>query len=404
MQCTAELHSKTLIFNPACLVLHMCRSHPSAVVSKCSDHVTTEQVFPYPDPYKIRGDPAFSVRIAELTRLECDTIKYEEWKKRASASKGSTIHLPSNSGNLHVSRSMSAKSFRTSTPKGVSESVHKPSTSAAGKKQFSTAPLLSRKSSLPASLNSAAINLYSSGGHHSRSLSVESCSNGCSTPPTPTAASSRLSLSSGLQWTRREAHYETASGTASKSSVLEEDLHCTAAQSKAASSSNLRTSSQCPITSIDVNENISPVEENTMAEGLLGSVLQMKASAQNKDQQCKISYDPCLHDSLAERNPGLSSQVSTASFVDSIPEQINSDCSSDNKDQKINKASSAAPATNDDANTFCRKKSKKKGGKRTSKMRSHSTPRLEYTVHSSHSTCSLKSTKSKTHVHRKVKK
>lgn len=446
--------------------------------------MTKERVFPYPDPYKIKGDPAFSVRIAELTRLECDTIKYEDWKKRTSASKGSTVHLPSNSGNLHLSRSMSARSFRPATSKGVSEGVLKPSTSVAGKRQFSTAPLLSRKSSLPATLNSAGINsMYSSGGHHSRSLSVESCSNGCSnsSPPSPTATSSRLSLSSGLQWPRREARCQTKSSTMSAS--LEEDLRCSAAQSKAASmpsSSSVQASSQCPITSRDMNKCITPVEENSMTEGEhpSESMLQMKGSTQNKDQQCKTSHRSHAKDSLTDsslHNPGLSSQVSTCTacsiaeseahsegdgvltdslsrdvssceigsyedkddlqvtsilelsvdslhlsqeegVMSSIPEHLDDSYSSDNENHKINKANSPETARNDTSanspetatkDTSCRKKSKRKGGKkRSSKMRSHSTPRLEYTasVHSSHSTCSLKSTKcTKTRVHRKVK-
>lgn len=464
-------HHSKINLNPRLFGLHLYRSHTSTVVSKSGDHVTKERVFPYPDPYKIKGDPAFSVRIAELTRLECDTIKYEDWKKRTSASKGSTVHLPSNSGNLHLSRSMSARSFRPATSKGVSESVLKPSTSVAGKRQFGTAPLLSRKSSLPATLNSAGIDsMYSSGGHHSRSLSVESCSNRCSnsSPPSPTPTSSRLSLSSGLQWPRREARCQTKSSTMSAS--LEEDLHCSAAQSKAASmplSSSVQASSQCPITSKDMNKCVTPVEENSMIEGEhpSESTLQMKGSTQNKDQQRKTSHRSHAKDTDSSlHNPGLSSQVSTAcsiaeseahsegdgvlssceigSYEDkddlqvtsilelsvdslhlsqeegvmsSIPEHLDN-YSSDNENHKINKANSPETARNDTSanspetatkDTSCRKKSKRKGGKkRSSKMRSHSTPRLEYTasVYSSHSTCSLKSTKcTKTRVHRKVK-
>jgi len=261
------------------------------------------------------------------------------------------------------------------------------------------------------------------------------------------------------------------------SASLEEDLHCSAAQSKAASmpsSSSVQASSQCPITSRDMNECITPVEENSMTEGEhpSESTLQMKGSAQNKDQQRNTSHWSHAKDSLTNsslHNPRLSSQVSTAcsiaeseahsgdcvltdslsrdvssceigSYEDkddlqvtsilelsvdslhlsqeevvmsSIPEHLDDNYSSDNENHKINKVNSPETATNDTSanspanDTSCRKKSKRKEGKkRSSKMRSHSTPRLEYTasVHLSHSTCSLKSTKCiKTRVHRKVK-
>lgn len=303
------------------------RSHTSSVTN--SDHVMVEQPFSYPDPYKIQGDPAFSVRIAELTRLECDTLKYEDWKKRTSMSKWSANHPPGN-----LSRSMSARGYRSTTLKAnIITSVD------SGRKS-----LLSRKSSLPTTFNSTTTTLQT---QHPQSPSVKSCSTECSAmspslPPPPTDNSRLLPPKP-----TRDASSQT-----------------------------------CCLAS-DTSEDSEMEEEGWQSE----------------DVSCEDT-DSCM-ESVLEESVNLLHLNQEKKAMNSIPEQQGDTCPSSVKDGNGDKTGPTEHSTTDVA---CRKKPKRRGGsckKKNSKMRSHSTPGLDHmpTVHSSSSTCSLKSTK--THVHRK---
>ena len=304
-----------------------------------SDRVMAEQSFSYPDPYKIQGNPAFSVRIAELTRLECDTLKYEDWKKRTSMSKWSANHPPGT-----LSRSMSARGYRSTTLKAnISTSVE------GGRKS-----LLSRKSSLPATFNSTTTTIQT---QHSQSPSVKSCNTECSTispslPPPPTDNSGLL-----LPKPTRDASSQT-----------------------------------CCLTS-DTSED-SEMEEEGWQSG--------DVSCEDTDSCIELQSENDLKvTSVLERSVNLLHLHQEKEAMNSIPEQQGDTCPTSVKDGNSDKTGPTEHSTTDVA---CRKKPKRRGGsckKKNSKMRSHSTPGLDHmpTVHSSSSTCSLKSTK--IHMHRK---
>ena len=298
-----------------------------------------EQPFSYPDPYKIQGDPTFSVRIAELTRLECDTLKYEDWKKRTSMSKWSANHPPGT-----LSRSMSARGYRSATLKAnVSTSVE------GGRKS-----LLSRKSSLPATFNSTTTTVQT---QHPQSPSVKSCNTECSAispspPPPPTDNSGLLPPKP-----TRDASSQTcclASDTSEDSEMEEEGWQCG------------------DVSCEDTDSCIELQSENDLK---VTSVLEESVNLLHLNQEKEA--------------------------MNSIPEQQGDTCPPSVKDGNSDKTGPTEHSTTDVA---CRKKPKRRGGsckKKNSKMRSHSTPGLDHmaSVHSSSSTCSLKSTK--THVHRK---
>jgi len=308
-----------------------------------SHHVTPEHPFSYPDPYKIQGDPAFSVRIAELTRLECDTLKYEDWKKRTSVSKWSANHPPGS-----LSRSMSARGYRSTTLRAVSENV---STSVEGGRKS----LPSRKSSLPATFNSTTTTVQTL---HPQSPSVKSCSIGSSAispspPPAPTDNSGLLPPKS-----TRDASSQT-----------------------------------CCLTS-ETSEDSELEEEGWQSEDV---------SCEDTDSCKELQNEDSL--SVLEASVNLLHLNQEKEAMNCILEQQSDTCPPRVEGRNSDKTNHTEQSTNiSTTDVACRKKLKRRRGsckKKNSKMKSHSTPGLDHTpsVHSSSSTCSLKSTK--THVHRK---
>ena len=308
-----------------------------------SHHVTPEQPFSYPDPYKIQGDPAFSVRIAELTRLECDTLKYEDWKKRTSVSKWSANHPPGS-----LSRSMSAGGYRSTTLRAVSENV---STSVEGGRKS----LPSRKSSLPATFNSTTTTVQTP---HPQSPSVKSCSIGSSAispspPPAPTDNSGLLPPKS-----TRDASSQT-----------------------------------CCLTS-ETSEDSELEEEGWQSEDV---------SCEDTDSCKELQNEDNL--SVLEESVNLLHLNQEKEAMNCILERQSDTCPPRVEGRNSDKTNHTEQSTNiNTTDVACRKKLKRRRGsckKKNSKMKSHSTPGLDHTpsVHSSSSTCSLKSTK--THVHRK---
>ena len=170
--------------------------------------------FPYPDPAQLSGDQAFNVRLAELAKLERDTVKYEELRARlagrtvptlpASSQRSENPARPSSSRGNTASSQRSENPARPSSSRGStassqrSENPARPSSSrgnrssparAAGRRtsvpvhdrlsRSVNGSLTNRRSSMPSSVGSKSSTTAQQDRHsHHNSLNIaaeESC-------------------------------------------------------------------------------------------------------------------------------------------------------------------------------------------------------------------------------------
>ena len=142
--------------------------------------------FPYPDPAKISGDQAFNVRLAELAKLERDTVKYEELRARLASRTVPT---------LPASLQKSEQPLRPSSGRGNRASA----TRAAGRRtsvpvhdrlsRSMNGSLTNRRSSVPSSVGnkSSTTAQHERNTHHS-SLNITTEESRNSRSPSPSCA------------------------------------------------------------------------------------------------------------------------------------------------------------------------------------------------------------------------
>ena len=109
--------------------------------------VSSAASFPYLDPVKVKGDPSFISRLAELARLEAETIRSEQAKLRLIQSSGSR---PSSARSVKSSISSVSSKFRCQSNHRMNASVSTSRTPAV--KRLNSTPALrtyTPRSSLP---------------------------------------------------------------------------------------------------------------------------------------------------------------------------------------------------------------------------------------------------------------
>ncbi len=149
-----------------------CRSSPSRSRSSVA-----EQLYSYPDPNAIRGNAGFDIRLTELARLQSDTVRYEESKRRIFGSYKGNQRAPQAGG-----RPSSAKGPQRPASKIVPQAFHRqslPGLSERGSRVSPAPGLLSPRYSHP----------FTSGASSraTRPLSAESwCSSDSENPVSPT--------------------------------------------------------------------------------------------------------------------------------------------------------------------------------------------------------------------------
>ena len=170
--------------------------------------------FPYPDPSKVKGNPGFISRLAELARLEADTIRSEQAKVRLMTSR---------------SRPTSARSIKSSVSSASTKSSYQPIASRRPSVSIST----SRIPSSMKRLNSSPV--------------VSSSSYRVSNSTSTSATVSKQSLSSGdLQTRLMRPNSELGSvqeGTATSDNSAQEHVQSTNADVHKGQSSSLRCTS-----------------------------------------------------------------------------------------------------------------------------------------------------------------
>ena len=95
IQAVSQVATYFTVLGTTLIILNLCRS----VSSSPKKIAPPDEPFPYPDPVLVGGDHAFSVRLAELTRLQRETIKSEELRQRI-ARRNATITTSSSATSL----------------------------------------------------------------------------------------------------------------------------------------------------------------------------------------------------------------------------------------------------------------------------------------------------------------
>ena len=101
-----------IMLNIIILSLHRSQTKPSKQL------IVNLATFPYPDPSKVKGNPGFVSRLAELARLEAVTIRSEQAKARLMSRPTSARSLKSSASSTASSKSNYQSTRRTNVNSG----------------------------------------------------------------------------------------------------------------------------------------------------------------------------------------------------------------------------------------------------------------------------------------------